>query len=175
MTGGQAVSQRQRWSRDTVALPKYARCEIERRWLVEPRAVESLELGPPREIEDVYLPGTGLRLRKLSEAGIPPVFKLCKKYGKSIGPSEAITNLYLTEAEYTLLRSALDGQRVWKVRHAVAGGSLDLYSGETSLAVFEIEFDSEDAAAAYVPPDFVGVEVTADPTYSGAALAGGGG
>jgi len=30
---------------------------------VQPRAVESLELGPPREIEDVCLPGTGLRLR----------------------------------------------------------------------------------------------------------------
>jgi CYTH domain-containing protein len=155
-----------------VALPKYARCEIERRWLVEPRAVESLELGPPREIEDVYLPGTGLRLRKLSESGTPPVFKLCKKYGKSTGRSEAITNLYLTEAEYTLLRSALDGQRVRKVRHAVAGGSLDLYPGEPSLAVFEIEFDSEDAAATYVPPDFVGAEVTTHPAYSGAALAG---
>lgn len=155
-----------------MALPKYAQWEIERRWLVEPRAVESLELGPPREIEDVYLPGTGLRLRKLSEAGAPPVFKLCKKYGKSVGRSEAITNLYLTEAEYTLLRSALDGQRVRKVRRAVAGGSLDLYPGAPSLAVFEIEFDSEDAAATYVPPDFVTVEVTTHPAYSGASLAG---
>jgi len=100
------------------------------------------------------------------------VFKLCKKYGKSTGPSEAITNLYLTDAEYTLLRSALDGQRVRKVRHAVASGSLDLYSGEPSPAVFETEFDSEDAAATYVPPDFVAAEVTTHPAYSGVALAG---
>lgn len=154
-----------------MTLPKYAKYEIERRWLVEREAVEALELGPSREIEDVYLQGTGVRLRKVSEAGALAVFKLCKKYGKSSELCEAVTNLYLSEAEYVLLRSRLGGQPVKKARYAIAGGSLDLYESNPSLGVFEIEFDSEDEAATYTPPSFVGAEVTTDPSYSGAAFA----
>lgn len=155
-----------------MTLPKYAKCEVERRWLVEREVVETLELGPYREIEDAYVQGTGMRLRKVSEAGAQAVFKLCKKYGKSSDLCEAMTNLYLSEAEYVLLRSKLGGKLVKKVRYAIAGGSLDLYEGDPSMAVFEIEFSSEDEAASYAPPSFVGVEVTAHPFYSGAALAG---
>lgn len=154
-----------------MTLPKYAKFEVERRWLVEPGAAKSLKDGRAREIEDLYLPGTGLRLRKVSEPGVQSVFKLCKKYGKSSALCEGVTNLYLSEAEYLLLRSRLVGEPIKKVRYEVAGGALDDYGASQPQAIFEVEFSSEAEAATYTPPAFVGAEVTGNPAYSGARLA----
>jgi CYTH domain-containing protein len=151
--------------------PKYAIAEVERRWLVELSEVGPLHGRPYREIEDRYITGTRLRLRKVTGAGGELVFKLCKKYGKVTALSEPITNLYLTEAEYDAL-SQLSGVVVKKPRYAVSGGALDLYSSPlVGLAVFEVEFESEAAASGYTPPSFVRAEVTHDAPYSGASLA----
>lgn len=152
-------------------LPKYAHMEIERRWLVDLAAVDSLENLPYRIIEDVYLPGTGLRLRKMVDPAGTAVFKLCKKYGKSSTLSEAMTNLYLTGTEHALLRACLKGTMSVKRRYSIEGGSIDVYGGGEQVAVFELEFASEAEAAAYVPPAFAVAEITGDPRYSGAALA----
>jgi len=152
-------------------LPKYAHAEIERRWLVDLASVGSLDGVPYRTIEDLYVPGTGLRLRRMTGPDGTTVFKFCKKYGKSSALSEAMTNLYLTAAEHAFLLGCLQGVVVTKRRHLVEGGAIDLYPGSEGLAVFEREFASEAQAAAYVPPVFATVEVTADPMYSGAALA----
>src|SRR3569833_706215 len=103
-----------------MALPKYAKYEIERRWLVAPEVAESLEHGRVREIEDLYVPETGLRLRRISEAGARPVFKFCKKYCKASLLCESVTNLFLSEGEYLLLRAQLDDQETKKKRNAVA-------------------------------------------------------
>ena len=112
-----------------------------------------------------------MRLRKVTGADGELVFKLCKKYGKVTALSEPITNLYLTEAEYNAL-SQLSGAPVKKRRYAIGGGSLDLYvSPNTGLAVFEVEFETEEAAAGYTPPSFVRAEVTHESPYSGASLA----
>lgn len=154
------------------ALIKYAVAEIERRWLVDLEAVGSLEAVPFREIEDHYFPETGLRLRKVSAGGgDETVFKLCKKYGKSSPLSEAITNLYLTEAEHTLLCRGLAGLPVRKRRYAVAGGALDVYEQPFVWAIFERDFTSEAEALAYYPPGFVRREVSGDRAFSGAAIA----
>lgn len=151
------------------ASPKYAIAEVERRWLVELSAVGPLEALAFREIEDLYLLGTGLRLRKVLQPSGGAVFKFCKKYGKTSLLSQPTTNLYLSEAEYNLL-AQLSGRRVRKRRYAIAGGALDLYDrGE--LAVFEVEFQSEAEAERYIPPSFVREEVTNNASYSGAALA----
>jgi CYTH domain-containing protein len=151
--------------------PKYAIPEIERRWLVELSELGPLDGRPCREIEDLYLTGTRLRLRKLTGADGESTFKFCKKYGKATALSEAITNLYLTEAEYQAL-SRLGGALVKKRRYAVDGGVLDVYAGPNAgFAVFEVEFDSEAEAASYTPPSFVRAEVTHETRYSGASLA----
>jgi CYTH domain-containing protein len=150
--------------------PKYARFEIERRWLVEPAALALLEGKPFAQIEDLYVGDTQLRLRRLTSAEGETVYKFCKKYGKRTALSEPITNLYLSEAEHRLL-SALQGQAVCKRRYPLAGGSVDVYPGPDSVAIFEIEFASEDEARRYTPPQFVGREITGDVAYSGAALA----
>jgi CYTH domain-containing protein len=153
------------------AKPKYAIAEVERRWLVELSEFGPLGGLPYREIEDRYIAGTQLRLRKITDASGEPVFKLCKKYGKVTALSELITNLYLTEAEFNTL-SQLSGALVKKRRYATNGGSLDVYIiPHAGLAVFEIEFESEAAAAGYAPPSFAAAEVTHDSAYSGASLA----
>lgn len=149
--------------------PKYAHAEIERRWLVDLPAAGSLDGLPCRVIDDLYVADTRLRLRRMEDAASTVVFKFCKKYGGE-DISEAIANLYLTEAEYRTL-SRLPGQRVRKRRYAIAGGALDIYGGVSSLAIFEIEFATVAEAVRYRPPAFARVEVTRDPAYSGAALA----
>ena len=151
------------------SMPKYARAEIERRWLVDLSAAGSLDGLPYRAIDDLYVADTRLRLRRMEDAAGTVAFKFCKKYGGD-GPSEAIANLYLTAAEYRTL-SGLPGQRVHKRRYAIAGGALDIYGGVPSLAIFEIEFATAAEALRYRPPAFARAEVTRDPAYSGAALA----
>lgn len=155
----------------TDTLPKYARLEIERRWLVMPESIGSLDGVAYTAIEDLYLPDTGLRLRAMRVPSGATVFKLCKKYGKSSALSEAMTNLYLSEAEHALLRSSFTDVSVSKRRYAVDGGAIDVYAGNDEWYVFEKEFDSEVEALDYVPPRFATVEITGDPLYSGAALA----
>lgn len=150
--------------------PKYSLPEIERRWLVAPNELSMLEGQPYREIEDLYVDGTRLRLRKISSTNGEVVFKFCKKYGQRSPLSQPITNLYLSKEEYQAL-AQLSGKVTRKRRYAVAGGSVDVYEGTPVIAVFEIEFASEQEAACYQPPSFVSEEVTHDEPYTGAVLA----
>lgn len=57
----------------------------------------------------------------------------------------------------------------------MAGGALDIYSlPRPGPAIFEMEFETAEAARLYHPPGFVLEEVTLDDRYHGAALAGAG-
>jgi CYTH domain-containing protein len=151
--------------------PKYTIEEIERRWLADASRLGDFQSCPCRTIQDRYISGTRLRLRKIEPAAGDAIYKLCKKYGRTAGYVEPITNIYLSAAEYTALLS-LDGRSVRKVRYAFAGGSLDIYANPNAgLAIFEIEFASTAAAISYVPPSFVREEITDNPHYSGAGLA----
>jgi CYTH domain-containing protein len=151
---------------------KYAQLEIERRWLV-PSAVDALTAGAPfSDIEDRYVLGTRLRLRKVHTPDGSAQWKFCKKYPKpAAGAFEVITNLYLTEPEFETL-ATLPCAVARKRRYRVAGGSLDVYTHPKTLAVFEVEFDTEASAASFVPPRFVGKEITGVDGFSGATLAG---
>jgi len=154
-----------------VSEPKYSLPEVERRWLVAPSHLSMLEGQSYREVEDLYVAQTRLRLRRVSGTNGEVVYKFCKKYGKaSSSLVNSITNLYLSESEYLVL-AALKGNAVCKRRYSLAGGAIDVYAGEPVVAVFEVEFGSEQEAEQYVPPSFVGEEVTSNELYSGAALA----
>ncbi len=101
------------------------------------------------------------------------IYKLCKKYGKINQISEPITNIYLSEFEYDLLK-ILQGAEITKRRYKLDGGSLDVFPEASEIApVFEIEFASEDDAQNYVPPEFVTIEITGNDALSGASLARG--
>lgn len=151
-------------------IPKYALLEFERRWLVDLTAVGCLEAYPYRDIDDLYISGTRVRLRKITEPDAPSIFKLGKKYGKQTSISEPITNLYLSELEY-LLFVYFPGYRIQKRRYSIQGGALDVYSEPVQAAIFEVEFADEETAEAYKPPSFVSREITDDPSFTGISLA----
>lgn len=153
-----------------MAHPKYSLSEIERRWLVSPGFLTTLVGRPHWVVEDLYVEGTQLRLRKMTSSRGEVVYKFCKKYGRAASLANPMTNLYLSEVEYRTL-SMLKGKSISKRRYPIAKGSNDVYAGLPTLAIFEVEFESEGDAAGYVPPDFVGDEVTDHAQYSGAALA----
>lgn len=157
-------------------LPKYAIFENERRFLVRPEVAETLAVSARRLIEDRYLAEGRLRLRKVTdEAGGGAEYKLCKKYGSSDPISEPIVNIYLTAQEYAafaILPGADLAKRRLSVEHAGRLFSLDLFAGALQgLAICEAEAPSRDAALELRFPPWARVEVTADPFFSGAALA----
>jgi len=153
------------------AAPKYSILEIERRWLVAPDRVGSLDKLPHRKIDDLYLTGGRLRLRRVETDAGEVAYKLGKKYGKRDGVSEPVATLYLTLEEYRVF-AALAGRRASKTRYDLAGGSLDVYSSpQPGLTVFEVEFETAEDARSYQPPHFVRDEITGNPRFCGAALA----
>lgn len=151
-------------------MSRYSQPEIERRWLVDLPRVGSLAGVPFRDIEDLYLAGTRLRLRRVTGPDGVVAFKFCKKERAAGEAFDRITNLYLSPEEHALL-DALPGSRIRKRRHAIAGGSLDVYEGLHGPAVFEVEFDSEAQASAFEPPAFVQQEITDEASLTGAAIA----
>jgi hypothetical protein len=148
--------------------PKYSLAEIERRWLVDLGKVEQIGALGFYDIEDLYIANTALRLRKMKTQSGHVSYKLCKKYERTSPCSQPITNIYLTATEYDLL-CKMQGDRVCKRRYSVAEGSVDVYP--TGLAIFEIEFESEDLAQAYSPPGFAIEDITDNVSYSGAGIA----
>jgi len=153
-------------------LPKYAKLEIERRWLVDLARCPPFDANAAARITDRYISRSQLRLRKIESATGAVLYKLCKKYGHVGTLAQPIVNIYLSCEEFEMLNQ-LPGCLVVKHRHKMAGGAVDIYSSaEGRVAVFEIEFDDESSAAVYTPPDFVLEEVTHDRRYSGSALAG---
>lgn len=148
---------------------KYSLPEIERRWLVDPG---SPQLDLPAHfslIEDIYIAGTRLRLRKITLPDASVQFKLCKKYPDKSGPMQSITNIYLAAEEFTLF-VGLEGCQLKKKRFSVFGGSLDVFDFE-NLVIFEKEFRSAEAATAYNPPEIVGREITTENYWSGFEIA----
>jgi CYTH domain-containing protein len=69
-----------------------------------------------------------------------------------------------------------EGRRIEKTRYEIAADGatieLDVYAGALDgLVVAEVEFDGEDAADAFEPPDWFGAEVTDDARYKNQRLA----
>ncbi len=158
-------------------IPKYARLEHERRWLVDLAALPDLPSFPRRLIEDHYLEGARLRLRAVTgSCGEARVFKLCKKYPSDDPLSGPITNLYLDGVEYDLL-STLPGRSIRKQRHTVIGAdlawSVDVFlDALDGLIMAEIEGASRRAVRVVTPPSWAVQEVTGDPFFSGGKLCG---
>lgn len=154
--------------------PKYARHELERRWLVDPAARPGLDTLPFTVIEDRYLDGTRMRLRRMTR-GERCVLKLTKKYESERPEARPIVTAYLTDAEYALF-AALAARAMRKRRYhlPVAGQfwSLDVFEGELAgLELVEIEAVDERALAALVPPAWAAKEITHDPRYQCGSLA----
>jgi adenylate cyclase len=70
-----------------------------------------------------------------------------------------------------------EGRRIEKTRYEIDAGDglvieLDVYTGALDgLVTAEVEFDSEEAADAFEPPDWLGEDVTEDLRYKNQRLA----
>src|SRR5438128_1161405 len=101
---------------------KYARLELERRWLVTalPSFIDPQDVHDV--IEDRYLLGTRMRLRRVSRSdGSRVVLKLGMKQAVDGAPPthHQMTTLYLSEREYaamTILPSKLLEKRRYRVQ-----------------------------------------------------------
>jgi CYTH domain-containing protein len=151
--------------------PKYSVIEHERRFLVD-RASMPVTDGRGRLIEDRYLIGTMLRLRRITTHDAPPVHKLGKKYPGASLSSRPMTNIYLDATEYAGLAALPAAELVKRRYDAGRGFVLDVFQGALSgLVLAEIEADSAPALAAVEPPNWVLYEITDDPAYAGGTLA----
>jgi CYTH domain-containing protein len=152
--------------------------EIERKFLVDdgwptPSDVE------PADIRQGYLTeaargGTEVRVRAHDDRRLMTVKRDRPGDGASVRDE---VEFPIEQDVFDQLWALTEGHRVEKARYPVPVGehtaTVDVYSGHNSgLRVVEVEFDSEQAAAGFQPPDWFGDDVSGDPRYANRLLAG---
>ena len=155
-----------------IKLPKYAHWVAERRFVVDASRLPDLDPSAARTIEDLYIDGGRLRLRRITHAASgEQEFKLGKKYAPDnplIGP---MTNLYLDPDEFAVLE-VLPGRRVAKERYKVGAFVIDIFQPpHDGLVTAECEASNRMAALSFAVPDWAVREVTDDVAYTGWSLA----
>jgi CYTH domain-containing protein len=160
----------------TVGLPKYARMEYERRFLVDSESSWQSDIKPySKRLEDRYLSCGRQRVRKLVDSDTGRVdFKLTKKYESDSTWAQPIVSTWLSAAEYDAL-SGLPGYVLSKTRHyhdyEGATFAIDVFHGDLSgLILCEAELESLDALLALRLPPYARWEVTSDACFTGASL-----
>ncbi len=144
--------------------------EVERKFLVpDPPDLGGTEAD---EIDQGYLAVGAegeVRVRRKGER-----FLLTAKRGSGLSRQEA--EIELDRRQFDELWALTEGRRLHKRRHVIPQGDLkvevDVYAGDLEgLVVAEIEFPSEEAAAQFEPPGWLGEEVTGQPRYLNETLA----
>jgi len=146
--------------------------EIERKFLTHklPQDVHRYAL---KKIIQGYLAitedGTEIRLRKIGNAYFQTV-----KSGQGLKRQEVETEL--TDFQFSLLWSLTEGKRVEKRRYDIPFEDwiieLDIYEGALEgLVTAEVEFNSQEDAESFTPPEWMGQEVTQDERYKNKNLA----
>ena len=151
--------------------PKYSLIERERRWLVLADLLPPLPAGR-RLIEDRYIIGTRLRLRRITDSDSGAVeHKLTRKYESHDATARPIVTAYLDAAEHDVV-AALPACVISKRRHHVAGFSIDVFAGALAgLVLAEQEAPDAAALAATALPSWLGADVTHAICYQGGHLA----
>lgn len=147
--------------------------EIERKFLVADPPSD-LERWPATAIEQGYLVitdgGPEVRLRRRGDRA----FLTVKSGAGRVRVEEEIE---IEPDRFERLWPLTEGLRIEKTRHEIDAGDgvvieLDAYTGDLAgLVVAEVEFDSEEAAEAFAPPDWFGEDVTDDLRYKNQRLA----
>jgi CYTH domain-containing protein len=164
---------------DEARAPKYAHIERERRWLVDRARRPPLDGREFVRIEDRYIVGTRLRLRRATVSATGKVVhKLTRKYEAPDPLARPIVTAYLTAEEHALLEQ-LPAHPVEKRRYALDDGgrvfSLDRFTGALAgLELAEIEWPDDEGLRALAPPLWADREVSGDVRYQGAVLAANG-
>lgn len=143
--------------------------EIERKFLVKnlPKSLENYKL---RIIEQGYLSTIpAIRVRRDNND-----FYLTYKSG-GIGISHEEANLPLTPESYYHLLKKSDGYIITKKRYEIPHGKyvieLDIFENELEgLVIAEVEFPTEEEALSYLPPEWLGEDVTGNRNYTNSSL-----
>ncbi len=142
--------------------------EIERKYLIR-ELPDRLEQYPCRQIEQGYLNTDPIvRIRRTDKQ-----YTLTYK-GKGFMVREEY-NLPLNKKAFLHLREKIDGILIKKRRYLIPLGTytieLDVFEGELApLLLAEVEFETEDAANAFVPPSWFGEDVTFSSAYHNSTL-----
>jgi CYTH domain-containing protein len=154
---------------------KYSVREFERRFILPdiPAGVSD-----ERRISDLYLDGTRLRVRLVATpGGVVLQRKLGQKRRIAEDDPTTIwhTSLYLNQAEYELLASLSGGTLIktrWTIDVDRRRGAVDVFEGELAgLVLLEVDLVGFDDFHNFIPPTWVGTEVTTDETFTGGSLA----
>lgn len=84
---------------------------------------------------------------------------------------------WITEQEYNTLMKKIEGNIIYKTRYQGLDENgvmfaIDIFKGALEgLAYYEVEFPNEEEANKYIPPDWVGKDVTNDKRYKNGSLA----
>lgn len=147
--------------------------EIERKFLVaEPPS--DLERWPSTDIEQGYLAITDDRPEVRVRRRDGRAFLTVKAGGGRVRVEEEIE---IEPDRFDRLWPLTEGLRIEKRRYEIDAADglvieLDVYKGDLEgLIVAEVEFDSEAAADAFAPPDWLGRDVTEDAHYKNQRLA----
>ena len=142
--------------------------EIERKFLPL-RLPADLKMYPTHHIEQGYLSmDPVVRVRHSGD-------NYCMTYkGKGLMTRQEV-NLPLTEESYRHLLAKADGNIISKTRYRIPFGSyvieLDVFEPPFApLVLAEVEFPTEEAANAFIPPDWFGADVTFDPAYHNSVM-----
>lgn len=143
--------------------------EIERKYLVK-IPPDHLEQYPCRQIEQGYLnTNPVVRIRRSDDSYI-----LTYK-GKGLMVREEY-NLPLNEESFTHLKEKIDGLLIQKRRYLIPFAEkytieLDVFEGELApLVLAEVEFETEEEANTFVPPEWFGEDVTFSTKYHNSTL-----
>ncbi|SEW35062.1 CYTH domain-containing protein [[Clostridium] fimetarium] len=138
--------------------------EIERKFLIT-KLPENLSIYKCRNIEQGYLSTNPVvRVRKDNE----DYFLTYKGSGKMVREEY---NLPLTKESYYHLIQKADGNIITKKRYEIPTHDnliieLDLFEGLfQGITLAEVEFESEEQANSYTPPEWFGLDVTYSSEY----------
>jgi CYTH domain-containing protein len=159
------------------AAGKYARFELERRYLLD-HVPDGVDRTTARLITDRYIVGTRLRLRRIEplDGG-----ESTYKFGQKEAPSPpdfsrtTITNIYLTANEYHVL-AEVAANELRKCRYTLVHDghqySIDAFEGDLAgLVLAEVSFEAERELDAHPTPSFATRDVSQDVRFTGAELA----
>ena len=144
--------------------------EIERKYLLK-QLPDNLETYPHRHLEQGYLcVAPVVRIRKDDDK-----YELTYKSGGMMVRQEY--NLLLTKKSYEHLKGKIDGRLITKKRYMIPyqGYTIELDVFENDLApliLAEVEFETEEQANSFTPPEWFGKDVTFDGRYHNSFLSG---
>ena len=152
---------------------KYACLEVECRYLLNKIPDDLLDSPKGWLIIDRYFPDTRLRLRHMqSVSGNENIYKLTQKYRSETQNAyeTTITNIYLSEAEYSHFES-LKAKILKKTRYPYTAQSysfsIDVFEGRhQGLILAEMEFEKKAEVVEFVLPSVIFKDVTDDQFFA---------